>query len=191
MPQPDPKHLTGLLDRMNRGDQEASGELVPLVYDELRSIAEKVFASQENGHTLQATAILHEAFLRMLGSAGQREDWSGRRHFFSVAALAMRRVLIDHARRSRSAKRGGVRVTLSGIDPSEETHYDVIELGDALEELGKEDERVARVVELRFLGGLTVEEVAEELGVSVRTVFLDWRAGRAWLRERFNTPGEA
>ena len=157
----------------------------------LRSLAAQVFASHERGHTLQATALLHEAFLRMLGEEGQREDWHGRHHFFAVAAKAMRRVLIDHARRAQALKRDGLKVTLSEDAESSAADYDLVDLGEALEELSKVNERVARVVELRLLGGLDFDEVVEVMDVSRRTVFVDWRAGRAWLRERFDQREQA
>lgn len=190
-PSPDPQHVTRLLDRMSGGDEDASGELLPLIYGELHGIASRVFSSQQRDHTLQATALIHEAYLRILGGLGPGKEWNGRHHFYCVAARAMRHVLIDHARKSRSLKRDGVRVTLAAEIPSDEAEYDLIDLGDALEGLAKVSERISRVVELRFLGGLTEIEVAEELGVSRRSVQGDWRAGRAWLRKCFDNGGVA
>ncbi|MFT7670454.1 MAG: RNA polymerase sigma factor (TIGR02999 family) [Planctomycetota bacterium] len=188
---PDPQHVTRLLDRLNGGDKAASGELLPLIYGELHGIASRVFSSQQSDHTLQATALIHEAYMRILGELNPGKEWNGRHHFYCVAAKAMRHVLIDHARKGRSQKRDGVRVTFAGEIPSDETQYDLIELGDALEGLSKVSERISRVVELRFLGGLTETEVAEELGVSRRSVQGDWRAGRAWLRKCFDNGGAA
>ena len=191
MPQADPQYITALLEKVNQGEGGASEQLFPLIYDQLHSLAARIFSSEQPDHTLQATALLNEAYIRMVGGASQQAHWHGRRHFFAVAAKAMRSALIDHARRAGARKRKGVLVTLSGNEPSEEAGYDLIELVDAISELSKVNERVAQIVELRFLGGLTVDEAAEELGISRRTAFVDWRAGRAWLREHFDVRREA
>lgn len=185
-PLPDPQLVTQLLERVSGGDSAAQGELFPLIYGELHGIASRVFASAQKNHTLQATALVHEAYMRMLGGNQQAKAWNSRHHFYCVAARAMHHVLIDHARRKRALKREGVRVTLTGNMPTEEGQYDLIELADALEGLANLNERISRVVQLRFLGGLSEEEVAEELGVSRRSVQGDWRAGRAWLRKCFD-----
>jgi len=185
MSEPTPPPITELLVRLGRGERSASDELLPLVYEELHGVAKRVFAPQAGAHTLQATALVHEAYLKLLGNDGERV-WKDRRHFFAVAATAMRRILIDHARLRGALKRGdrANRVTLSENVQGDDISYDLLDLGAALDELGDSRERVARVVELRFFGGLTIDEVAEELGVTDRTVQLDWRAGRAWLRKR-------
>ena len=163
---------------------ESSQELLALVYDELRKIARNRMSSERAGHTLQATALVHEAYMKLVGT----EDiaWEGRRHFYGAAAEAMRRVLIDHARRVKSEKRGGgaMRVTLGGVDV--ESDYDpdqFLALTDAMERLESEDERAATVVRLRFFSGLPVEEIARSLEVSERTVHREWTFARARLFE--------
>ena len=181
---PDPKLVTHLLGRLNDGDSEASGELLSVIYDDLHRVAGQVFGSQREGHTLQATALVHEAYIRILGRGKEDPSWQGRRHILAVAAKAMRHVLVDHARIARSLKRDKARVTLSDSASESGTQYDLIDLSDALEELAKTSERISKVVELRILGGLTTDEVAEELQVSRRTVQVDWRAGRAWFRNQ-------
>jgi RNA polymerase sigma factor (TIGR02999 family) len=151
------------------------------VYDELHAIAQHMFRRQHGSHTLQATALVNEAWLRMAG----RGRFEGRSHFLGVAAKAMRHVLVDHARRGAAEKRGGdaQRVTLATSDGAEidSTPTDVLDLERALEKLEREEPRQARVVELRFYGGLTIQEIAAELGVSHMTVSTDWRKARSWL----------
>lgn len=196
---PNPQAVTRLLERINEGDRTAEEELLPLVYGELRALANQVFQGRGNQPTLQATALVHEAYLKLLGSGAATSDgrraWSGRAHFFAVAARAMRNVLADSARRASRLKRGGgaERVTLSDIEHDEETGQDTVvdllDLHEALEALESANPRIARVVELRFLGGLTVEELALEMGVSERSVFKDWRAGRALLRRMLDGGG--
>ena len=190
----DPRaRVAQLLQRLGEGDQAVGHELLPLVYDELRQLAAQVFASQQRGHTLQATALVHEAYLKLLGNEGRGTPWAGQRHFFSVAATAMRQVLMDYARGARRIKRGegAQRVTLDlgaihepQADPDSGREVDLIDLSDALDDLESAAPRIARVVELRYLCGLTVEEVAAEMQLTERTVFKDWRAGRAMLRRR-------
>lgn len=151
-----------------------------LVYGELRSIAEQFMRNERRGHTLQPTAVVHEAYLRL----GDQQDWQSRAHFFASAAKAIRRVLVDHARRRGAAKRVGERVRVGfddGQSSAEPWDTDLLELDRALRELSKVDARQARIVELRFFGGLSVAETAELLGVSDRTVEGDWRMARAWL----------
>ncbi len=166
--------------------------LLPLVYDELKQIAGRLMARERHDHTLQTTGLVHEAYLRLVDQS--RVDWRGTTHFRAVAAQGMRRVLIDHARARKSRKRGGEwrRVTLAHeIGPSGEAGLDAAELialDAALEKLGRLDPRQARVVELRFFGGLSVMETAEELGVSRRTVEGDWTHARAWLRRELQPP---
>ncbi len=172
-------------DRLRLPDGRLSSDLLPKVYEELRAQAEAFLNGQRPGHTLQPTALVHEAYLRLVGNQAIR--WEGRSHFVALAAKAMRHVLADHARSHRAAKRGGEwgRVTLSGIGTDgHDSAYDALDIDEALEKLAALNERHARIVELRFFGGLTVEEVAEVLGVSERTVRGEWRLCRAWLRQQ-------
>ena len=178
--------VTDTFLRWRSGDPTALDDLLPRVYDELRALADAYMRRERAGHTLQPTALVHEAFLRLLqlppGSVQNRI------HFFALAAQAMRRILADHARRHRAAKRGGsaVRVPLELVEggaPATPAGDDVAadDLDAALEDLAKLDERQARVVELRFFGGLSIEETAEVLAVSTATVKRDWLVARAWL----------
>ncbi|HPF37740.1 MAG TPA: sigma-70 family RNA polymerase sigma factor [Phycisphaerae bacterium] len=182
--------VTQILDEMSDGDASAAQRLLPHVYEELRALAASFFQQQRSDHTLQPTALVHEAFLRMVRSDA---NWNSRRHFFDVAAMAMRQLLTDHARRKSAAKRGGPApcVTLLDIDAAapSENDVDLIALDEALTTLSHLDFRQSRIVELRFLAGLSVEETAEILNVSPRTVKLDWRMAKAWLRARLS--GEA
>jgi len=182
--------ITLLLTRSQRGDRDATDALLPLVYDELHALAQSYFRSQPSGHTLQPTALVNEACVRLLGRDGAA--WNDRAHFFAVAASAMRQILVNHAQAKRAAKRGGgrARVTLADTDAvSHPPAVDLIDLDDALGELQREHERMARVVELRYFGGLTVPEAAEALGVSRSTVEADWRFARAWLLDRLGESG--
>ncbi|MEQ8316079.1 MAG: ECF-type sigma factor [Phycisphaerales bacterium] len=161
----------------------AADAMFPVVYDQLRALAGSYFRGQRAGHTLTPTVLVHEAYLRL--SKTSDNGWESQGHFCAVAATAMRCVLKDYARHVLAAKRGGdwSRVTLNGLSSgSASLVVDPVDLSDALEKLAEIDERQSRIVELRFLAGLTNEEVAELLGVSVRTVTLDWRMARAWLR---------
>ena len=186
MTAPEPHDVTRLLRELEEGRPGAADELAPLVYDELHLLAVRAMRREDAGHTLQPTALLHEAFFRLVG---QRDaDWQSRAHFFGIAATAMRRILLDHARRQRAAKRGGgLRVTLddsvasaAGVDG--ERALDLIALDDALQRLEALDARQARVVELRFFAGLDVEETARALDVSTATVKRDWAFARAFLK---------
>lgn len=176
--------VTVLLRRLKAGESGAAEELFALLYSELRAIAGSLFRSQRQDHTLQATAVLHEAYLKMVRGG----EYADRTHFLSVAARAMRQVLVNHARDRAAQKRGGgagARVTLAGIAESPASDaLDVLAVHEALEELQRLDERQARIAELRFFGGLTTEEAAEALGVSPRTVELDWRMAKDWLARR-------
>ena len=177
------KHtVTYLLERWSQGDREAAEQVVPLVYDELHDIAAKELRRRRGGDTLQATAIVHEAYLRLSGQGALR--WSSRTHFFAVAAHLVRQILVDYARRQHRLKRGGrsERVTLSEAvafvaarDP------DLLALDEALARLEALDPRKATIVELRFFAGLTLDEAAEQLGISRETVSREWRRARAWL----------
>ena len=176
-----PKHrTTRVLRRLTDGDQEAASELLPMVYDELRRLAGAAMEGR-GAQTLQPTALVHEAYLKLID---QESPWEGRSHFLGVAAKAMRSILVDHARARSAAKRGGGRPRVPLDDALgwyEEQSIDLVALDDALAELGREDERLARVVELRFFGGLENAEIADVLGVSTPTVVRDWRLARAWL----------
>ncbi|NOT44748.1 MAG: RNA polymerase subunit sigma-70 [Acidobacteria bacterium] len=183
--------VTRLLDDLNAGDEEALPLLLPLVYDELRRIAARRLHHEPSGHPLQATALVHEAYLRLVGQHEVR--WKNRSHFFAVAAQAMRRVLVDHARARLAGKRGGVqaRVPLDDVVvASEPPPGDLVALDEALDRLARHDPHQARLVELRFFAGLTVEETADVLGISDTTVKREWRMARAWLhREMSRTAG--
>ena len=162
---------------------DATERLVPLLYDELRSIAAGLMANERRAITLQPTALVHEAYLRLLGNG--RAEWQSRAHFLGAAAQAMRRILVDHARARTALKRGGPldRITLGDGDLTYETDpEEMLALERALTELQAKDAEMARVVELRYFGGLTVEETAEVLGSSERTIQRQWSGARAWLR---------
>lgn len=173
--------VTELLTSWNRGDESALAELMPLVIDELRTIARRHMRSQRNGHVLQTTALVNEAYIRLCGLGGMR--WQDRMHFLAMASRLMRRVLVDLARAEGSQKRGGgyVAVTLDEASATSKVTTDLIALDDALAALGKIDPRKSQVVELRFFGGLSVEETAEFLKVSSQTVLRDWRLAKSWL----------
>jgi len=186
---PPAAEVTGLLARWHDGDESAVAELMPAVYGELHRLAARAMRGERGGHTLQATALVHEAYLRL--AAGSAPRWRDRSHFYAVAARTMRRILVDHARRMRAARRGGdaTPVTLvEGHAPALPPAVDLLDLDDALEELARQDERKARVVELRFFAGLTEAEAAVALGVSEPTVRLDARLARAWLYDRLQAP---
>jgi RNA polymerase sigma factor (TIGR02999 family) len=173
------ENVTILLQRMRDGDRSAFDLLFSAVYNELRALAGHVL--QTPGHTLQPTALVHEAFVRLAQHDG---GWNDRRHFFNVAAMAMRRLLIDHARRQKAQKRDGERQRLTTVEAldSSSAELDLVDFEDALSALEAHDARQARVVELRFIIGLTIEETAEALGISPRSVNVDWQLARAWLR---------
>jgi RNA polymerase sigma factor (TIGR02999 family) len=179
--------LTNLLDDWKRGDPSALEKLTPLIYDELRRIAHRYARRERNGHTLQTTALINEAYLRLAG--GESPDWQNRQHFFAVTAQVMRHVLIDHARRRRALKHGAdaQQVSLSeAVTMTNERAAELIALDEALEELAVFDLRKSQVVQLRYFGGLSLEETAEALGVSLMTVRRDWRAAKAWLYKAVN-----
>jgi len=179
--------VTLILDAINRGESQASEKLLPLVYDELRRIAAALMAKEAAGQTLQPTALVHEAWLQLVGD-GER-SWQNRAHFFGAAADAMRRILVDKARRKSRLKRGGdqVRVDIADVDIAETTpDEEVLRINEALEKLEQEDPEQARIVVLKFFGGLTNEEVAENLRISERTVYRQWVCAKArlfrWVR---------
>lgn len=174
---------TAILALVAEGDDSAAARLLPLVYGELRALAQNYFRLERKDHTLEPTALVHEAFVRLVDQT--RTEWKSRAHFFAVAAIAMRRILADYAKRHRAQKRGGdhQRVPLTNLStPSGHSEVDVVNLDDALNDLANLDPRQYRIVELRFFGGLTVEQVATFLGVSKSTVESEWRMARAWLR---------
>jgi RNA polymerase sigma-70 factor (ECF subfamily) len=180
--------ITSLLLDSSTGDEAADAQqLVPLVYDELRGIAQRYFRQERPDHTLQPTAIVHEAYLRLVDES--RVDWQGRTHFRAVCAKVMRRVLIDYARaRSRDRRGGGDKPILldSVVAQLHLERVGAIELSDALDRLAQLDERQAQIVELRFYGGLTVDEVAKTLDLSKRTVEGEWTHAKAWLKAQFD-----
>src|SRR5262249_35827374 len=184
-----PGELTQLLIAWSKGDARALEQLAPLVYAELHKLAHRYMNRERAGHTLQTTALVHEAFLRLLGNP--QGGWQNRAHFYAIAAQMMRRILVDYARTNRRAKRGGeaTRIALEDIDvPVEEPalDLDVIALDAALEKLAEIDLRRSRVVELRFFGGLSVEETALVLKVAPDTIVRDWRVAKAWLFRYLN-----
>lgn len=180
MPAPSPS-ITDLLINLQEGREGALDALMPLVYEELRRIANHYIRAERPDHTLQPTALVHEAYLRLIDQ--RTANYAGRIHFYSVAATLMRRIVVDHARRRNADKRGGGRVVSldSGIDAALKESEDVVGVDEALQRLAAIDPRQARVVELRFFGGLSNEETAQVLGISERTVKRDWTMARAWL----------
>ncbi len=184
----EPQHeVTQILHDWSGGDQRAPERLMPFVYDELRRLA-RIFLSTERGaHTLQPTALVHEAYLRLVDQT--RVSWQNRAHFYGIAASMMRRVLIDHARSHATEKRGGATIHLSLDDvqvPLEQRASDFVALDEALEKLAGFDERKCKIVEMRFFGGLQDQEIAEFLGVTTRTVLRDWKKARLWLYRELN-----
>lgn len=180
-----PHDVTGLLHEWRQGDESAFDKLMPLVYDEIRRIAHRYMQKERDGHTLQTTALINEAYVRLVGQ--QQIEWQNRAHFFAVTAQVMRHVLIDYARRLHYAKRGGgvQHVALELVDAmSPERALELVVLDEALIELSKLDPRKSRVVELRYFGGLNLEETADILEISLMTVRRDWRAAKAWLYRR-------
>ena len=179
--------ITGLLDDWGRGDRHALDRLLPVIYAELRRIAARQLRLEREGHTLQPTALVHEAYLRLVEQ--RSVDWQSRAHFFGVAAQVMRRVLVDHARMRNYQKRGG---KLAHVELDEaatlatEQAAELVALDEALDALARLDPRKSRVVELRYFGGLSAEETAEVLGVSEVTVLREWGRAKAWLRREMS-----
>jgi RNA polymerase sigma-70 factor (ECF subfamily) len=184
-----PPDVTALLLAWRAGDAGAGERLLPAVYAELHRQAERAMRREGGAHTLQATALIHEAYLRLVDQ--RRVEWRNRAHFFGIAAQTMRRVLVDHARGRLAEKRGGAmqRVTLGdvGAGPADDSALDVLALHEALERLAELDPDQARLVELRYFGGLGIEETAEALGVSSSTVKREWAVARAWLRRELES----
>lgn len=178
--------VTQLLERWNSGDQAALNELMPLVYGELHRLAKSHFRRQQN-HTLQPTVLVHEVYLRLVSH--YTISWQSRAHFFGVAAKTMRNLLVDHARSQKASKRGGSQLRLSFAEadqPNKETEVDFMVLDQALQDLAKLNPQYGQVVELRYFGGLTIEETAEVLGVSHATVERDWKFARVWLKRELS-----
>ena len=176
---------TQLLIDWSSGNREAAAGLMPLVYDELRRLARGYLQRERADHTLQATGLVHEAYLRLVDQ--KTTTWQNRAHFFGVAAQLMRRILVDHARRHRTGKRGGEWTKIEfeeALTPAASRSLDVIALDEALKNLAELNPQHSQIVELRFFGGMTIEEVAEVLDVSPRTVQREWRMARAWLRRQ-------
>lgn len=184
--------VTALLSQLTQGNNEASEKLIPLVYDELKRLARAYMRRERPDHTLQTTALVHEAYLRLVRQ--QAVNWQGRSHFFGIAAQLMRRILIDHARGHLREKRGGAKEVLplnEALVFSPEHSEELVKLDEALARLSKLDARQSRIVELRFFGGLSVEETAEFLGISPKTVKRDWAVAKAWLHgELRNNDGD-
>lgn len=178
--------VTKILSAIEAGDPKAAGELLPLVYDELRRMAAQKMSREKSGQTLQPTALVHEAFLRLVGS-GEGQKWDGRGHFFAAASTAMRRILIESARRRNADKRGGGQMVRRELSDEDAVFGGVdietlLSLDEALTKLAAEDAGLAKLVELRYFTGLTVDQTSEILGVSPRTTKRNWAYARAWLR---------
>ena len=179
-----PEGVTQLLVEWGNGDQAALDRLMPLVLNELRRLARNYLRRERTNHTLQPTALVNEAYLRLVDQRSAR--WQNRAQFFGVAAQLMRRILVDHARLRQAEKRGGTgqqRLSLSNVDRAgDQPEVDLLALHEALDELAKVDSQQSRIVELKFFGGLSIEETAEVLGIGHATVERDWKMARAWLR---------
>ena len=180
-----PTTVTELLVRARSGDSSALANVFPLIYEELRRLAQQQLQREPDGHTLTPTALVHEAYMKLVDHY-TRMQWTGRAHFMSVAATAMRRILVDHARGHRSLKRGGAlrRISLDAVELGAEDRAELlIAVDEALVRLKEIDERQAQVVECRFFGGMTEEETAEALSIGLRTVKRDWAKAKSWLHK--------
>jgi RNA polymerase sigma factor (TIGR02999 family) len=191
----DPLDVTNILAEAERGDPDAARQLLPLVYEELRRLAAQKVAGERVGHTLQATALVHEAYMRLVGGApGERpaQRWENRRHFFGAAAEAMRRILVEAARRRESQKRGGGRIRhdLDAVEiAAPQPDEDVLALDEALARLSEQDPAAAEVVKLRYFAGLTLPECAQVLAISPRTADRLWAYAKAWLLDQLTAGG--
>jgi RNA polymerase sigma-70 factor (ECF subfamily) len=191
MQPPSPSEVTRLLKDWSEGDSSALDRLIPIVYDELRAVAARYLRRERQEHTLQPTALVNEAYLRLIDQ--KQVKWQNRAHFVGVAAQMMRRILVDHAKSHNRAKRGGgaQRVSLDdAVIVSKERSEDLVELDKALTDLAAFDERKSRIVEMRYFGGLSVEETAEVLKISIITVARDWKLAKAWLYTHIEESGE-
>ncbi|MBA3961300.1 MAG: sigma-70 family RNA polymerase sigma factor [Chthoniobacterales bacterium] len=189
---PPREEVTRILGDWGDGDHDAPRRLMPLVYEELRRIARRYLERERIGHTLQATALVHEAYLQLVDQ--KTATWQNRAHFFGIAAQTMRRILVDYARSRGAEKRGGNQEKLSfdeALDFSDERTVDLVALDDALKDLASFDQRQSDIVEMRFFGGLTNEEIGEFLHISPRTIKREWRLARAWLRREIVGEGAA
>ena len=178
----EPGDVTRILFEVKKGSREAQDRLIPLVYKELRRIAGAHLRREAAQHSLQPTALVHEAYLRLIDI--KQVDWHSRAHFFSIASNAMRRILVDHARAGLASKRGGRAETIcvdESVLPAATRAPEVLALDHALDELARLDQRQAKIIEMRFFAGMTEEETGDVLGISVRTVKRDWRVAKAWL----------
>jgi RNA polymerase sigma-70 factor, ECF subfamily len=187
MTTPAPKEVTQLLIAWSNGEEEALEKLVPLIYDELRRIARRYMKREPAGHTLQTTALVNESYLRLIEQKGMK--WQNRAHFFAISAQLMRRILVSMARARHANKRGGEARQVSldeALVISEERAAELVALDEAMKELASLDPRRCRVVELRYFGGLSVEETAEVLNISPETVMRDWKRAKAWLYTELN-----
>jgi RNA polymerase sigma-70 factor (ECF subfamily) len=188
---PKTQEVTRLLIAWGQGDQAALDELLPLIYQELHRMARRHLGRERGGHTLQTTALVHEAYLRLIDQQGV--GWQNRAHFFAIAAQMMRRILVDHARARHYQKRGGGAQQVSfdeALVVSDERAAEVVALDEALMGLAEFDPRKSQIVELRFFGGLSIEETAEVLGVSPGTVMRDWTLAKTWLQRAINKRGQ-
>ena len=186
-----PYPVTELLERWNEGDESARDQLVPLVYEELRRIARRCLAGQRSGHTLQPTALVHEAYLRLVGRGSV--NWQSRMHFFAAAAQMMRQILVDHARRHIAAKRGGGAITVvlgEELALPQKASLDLLALDDAMKRLATLDARQCQIVELRFFGGLSIAETAQAVDISPATTKREWTTARLWLHRAMSQGAE-
>ena len=186
-----PENVTQLLIDWSKGDKAALDALLPVVYEELRHQAARYLRRERAGHTLQTTALIHEAYIKLIDQ--RNVHWQNRAHFFGIAAQAMRRILVDHARAKNRAKRGGSDIRVSFNEANlvgQQQDLDIEALDEALTRLSEIDEQQSRIVELRFFSGLTVEETAEVLGISTATVKRDWSMAKAWLHREISTEVE-
>ena len=186
-----PYPVTELLERWNEGDESARDQLVPLVYEELRRIARRCLAGQRSGHTLQPTALVHEAYLRLVGRGSV--NWQSRMHFFAAAAQMMRQILVDHARRHIAAKRGGGAITVvlgEELALPQKASLDLLALDDAMKRLATLDARQSQIVELRFFGGLSIAETAQAVDISPATTKREWATARLWLHRAMSQGAE-
>ena len=178
--------ITQLLVDWGKGDQAALEKLMPLVYSELRRLASNYLRRERAGHTLQPTALVNEAYLKLIDQRNAK--WQNRAHFFGISAQLMRRILVDHARQHQAVKRGGSgqqRVSITTVEKlAKEPEIDLLALNEALDELARMDPQQSQIVELKFFGGLSIEEIAEVLGIGHATVERDWKMARAWLRRQ-------